>query len=177
MSLSSHNPIKLQLPRHIRACVDCTDKRLQICDRRILPWLKTHSTSVDVAEINNEVSNKAFIRRLYIFTHQELSIIEAMRERCRYILFRSCHQSSTLSTCSGSVLRYRVSSSWSSLAFGALRAGKLSKMFVSAREINKQYVWSVIMYWRTFALTIVEACCCWSLSCRRQTTPNMIPQT
>jgi hypothetical protein len=49
MSLFLTSPSWLQLPKHISVQIDCDDRQLQMCDRRSLPWLKTHSISVEVA--------------------------------------------------------------------------------------------------------------------------------
>jgi len=49
ISLSLTYPNKLQLPRHMSAQVDCEESRLWMWDKRILPWLKTRLTSVEVA--------------------------------------------------------------------------------------------------------------------------------
>ena len=49
ISLSLTYPNILKLPRHTSAQVDCEESQLWMRDRRILPWLKTCSTSVEVA--------------------------------------------------------------------------------------------------------------------------------
>jgi hypothetical protein len=62
MSLSFTYPSRLQVPRQMSVCVDCTDRWFWMWDKTMQPWLKTCSTSVDVAEMGNNVSNREWIQ-------------------------------------------------------------------------------------------------------------------
>ena len=53
------NPAKLQDPRHKRACVEATDRRLYVCERTSWPQLKRRSTSTEVADAMSVRGNRS----------------------------------------------------------------------------------------------------------------------
>ena len=95
------SPSWLQLPRHIRAWIDCDNRRLCICDRRSLPWLESRSTSGCCRKAG--VSMTINFGGKWIHT-ENWKIVESHPQKI-WVALCSVHYRSTSRTCSGSVLR------------------------------------------------------------------------
>ena len=57
------SPKWLQLPRQRRAWVVCTERQLQLCDKRTQPWLNRHLTLTEVATRKNKLIWKTILCR------------------------------------------------------------------------------------------------------------------